>query len=109
MDTPPFDSPPFSPKVNIIENLKETNREIVQETPISLYIVIIATIAMISILYQKSNINNLYDKIPNPIHLVVHQIKSWVLSFFQPTIHKNSIKIIRYSYELPKSLDFLFH
>jgi hypothetical protein len=76
----------------------------------SFYILLIAGIAMFSILYQKStmNITDLYEKIPNPIYLVIDQIKTLLFSFNKPTITKNSIKLIRYSYELPKSLDFLY-
>jgi len=92
----------FDPKETIIENLEKPKKE----TPISLYLVIIASIAMFYVLYQKSQID-----IINPFYLVVDQIKSWVLSFSfnKPVINNHSIHVIRYSYELPKSLDFLFH
>ena len=96
----------FDPKENIGENL-EKGRE---GLPISLYLIILAGVAMFSILYQKSTINitDLYDKTPNPIYLVIDRIKTALLSFNKPTIKNNSIQMIRYSYELPKSLDFLF-
>lgn len=103
----------FDPKDKVIENLENQNIKTHNEMPSILYIIIIATIAMLVILYQKSQINitNLYDNLPkNPFYLVVDRIKSQVLSFFcnKPVIQKNSIHVIKYSYELPKTLDFLF-
>ena len=102
-----MDSFLFDPKENIVENLEKEK----EGSPIFLYIMIFTGIAMFSILYQKSGINitNLYDKTPNPIYLVVDRIKTALSSINKPTIKNNSIQMIRYSYELPKSLDFLFH
>jgi len=104
-----MDSFLFDPKENIGENL-EKGRE-GSGPSIFLYLIILAGVAMLSILYQKSTINitDLYDKTPNPIYLVIDRIKTALLSFNKPTIKNNSIQMIRYSYELPKSLDFLFH
>ena len=103
----------FDPKEKIVENLENQNIKTHNEIPITLYLIIVATIAMVTILYKKSQINitTLYDNLPeNPFYLVVDRIKSWVLSFLfmKPVIKKNSIQVIRYSYELPKTLDFLF-
>lgn len=101
-----MDSFLFDPKENTIEN-SEKGKE---GPPIFLYMMILSGIAMLSILYNKMSINlsEFYNNIPNPIYLVVHKIKSAILSLNQPTIKKNSIQMIRYSYELPKSLDFLY-
>ena len=103
-----MDSFLFDPKENILENIEKEKEK--EGPPISLYMIILATIAMLLILYQKSTINitDLYDKIPNPIYLVIDRIKNILLSFNKPTIKKNSIQMIRYTYELPKSLDFLY-
>ena len=101
-----MDSLLFDPKENIVEN-NEKGRE---GHSVFLYLIILAGVAMLSILYQKSTITitDLYDKTPNPIYLVIDRIKTALLSFNKPTINKNSIQMIRYSYELPKSLDFLY-
>jgi hypothetical protein len=101
-----MDSLLFDPKENIVEN-NEKDRE---GPSVFLYMMILAGIAMLSILYQKSTITitDLYDKTPNPIYLVIDRIKTALLSFNKPIINKNSIQMIRYSYELPKSLDFLY-
>jgi hypothetical protein len=103
----------FDPKEKVIENLENQNIKTHNEIPITIYIIIASTIAMLAVLYKKSqtNITNLYDNLPeNPFYLVVDRIKSQVLSFFfmKPVIQKNSIQVIRHSYELPKTLDFLF-
>ena len=101
-----MDSFLFDPKENTLENLEKGR----PGPPIFLYIMILAGVAMLSILYEKSgiNISDLYEKAPNPIYLVIDKIKSIFVSFNKPTINKNSIQMIRYSYELPKSLDFLY-
>ena len=92
------------------KDITKKNEDQKETHPISLYIVILAGIAMAYILYQKSGINltTLYDNFPNPIHLVIEKTKNVVLSINQPVIKKNKIQMIRYSYELPKSLDFLY-
>ena len=88
------------------KEINKKNDHPIETTHFSLYMVILAGIAMICILYQKSGIN--IKDLPNPLDLVIQKIKTTILSINKPVIHKNSIQMIRYSYELPKSLDFLY-
>jgi hypothetical protein len=92
----------FDPKENKIEKLKDN--------PPSYYsfhiLLITISVAMFAILYKKSNIAtiDLYDKYKRLLSLVFQKISSILFSMNQPIIKKNSIKMMRYSYELPNSI-----